>query len=799
MLQKKNRGKKKIFKILTTAAGLFALCALGFFGIIVASFYSSLPSADQINNRRVSQSTKIYDRSGEVLLYEIHGEEKRTVIPDEAIPKYVKEATISIEDQNFYNHPAFDWRGTLRAVAKDVLNLSKEQGGSTITQQLAKNAFLSGEKTISRKIKELMLAIVLERHYTKDQILDLYLNQVPYGSNAYGIEAAAKTFFGKSAKELTLAESALLASLVQAPTYYSPWGSHTDELMQRKNIVLEQMAALGYITKENAQKTKAEKLKFSPQFTSIKAPHFVMAVQDYLAKKYGNDTLENGGLKVITTLDWNLQQIAEAAVSDGAKRNEELYKGKNAALFAEDPKTGQVLAVVGSRDYFDIENEGNFNVATQGLRQPGSAFKPLAYVTAFKKGLTPETVIFDTETEFDATGIPSKSYKPQNYDEKFRGPISLRNALAQSINIPAVKVMYLAGIDNVLKTAKDFGITTLTERSRYGLSLVLGGGEVKLSEMVGAYSVFANEGKKHDQTLILSIEDAGGQMLEKYEDRPSDVMDPQYTRLINDILSDSVARSPLYSSSLGLTLFDGHDVALKTGTTNNYVDAWAIGYTPAITIGVWAGNNHREPLQKRGGSILAALPIWSEVMGKALKNQTAGELFTKPESLAVSKPIFRGDYLANKQIHTILYYLDKNNPLGPYPTQPESDPQFQNWEIPVLNWARSNLLNFESYNQAAVSMPDVPAVTAIKINSPQKGDFVKDNFAVNFTVTSSDELKSVEIYFNDSLVEKISISGISYVYQKNIFVQNLDTQNLVSIRAINKNGQETREGVIVFK
>src|SRR3989344_477953 len=448
------KGKRATVRAIVVSSAIIVLFSIAALMATAAYLVRSLPSVDDIANRTVAQSTRIYDRTGEVLLYEIHGEEKRTVIPFNEIPRTMKDATVAIEDKNFYKHSAFDWKATVRAVFKDLINFGKVQGGSTITQQLAKNAFLSSEKTVTRKIKELILAVKLERQYTKDEILGLYLNQIPYGSNSYGIEAAAKTYFDKSAKDLNIAEAALLAAIPKAPSYYSPWGSHVDELLQRKDYILDEMMKNGLVDDEQNKEAKTFKFKFAPHTVAIKAPHFVMAVQDYLSKKYGDDMLERGGLKVTTTLDWNLQQAAETAVKNGAERNTQLYKGKNAALFAEDPKTGQILAVVGSKDYFDTENEGNFNVAMQGLRQPGSSFKPLAYVTAFEKGYTPNTVLFDVPTEFDTTGIPKKSYKPENFDEMFRGPIALRDALAQSVNIPAVKVLYLSGIDNVLKTAK---------------------------------------------------------------------------------------------------------------------------------------------------------------------------------------------------------------------------------------------------------------------------------------------------------------------------------------------------------
>jgi 1A family penicillin-binding protein len=799
--------RKKLIKRIAVGIALVLLLGMATLAIMIASFLGNLPTPEQITSHEVSQSTKIFDRTGQVLLYEIHGEENRTIVPFDQIPASVKNATIAIEDQNFYNHPAFDWRGILRAILKDVRGLSKNQGGSTITQQLAKNAFLSNEKTITRKLKELLLALRLEKQYSKDQILELYLNQIPYGGNAYGIEAAAKTYFNKSAKDLTLAQSALLASLIQAPTYYSPWGSHLNELLQRKDVILQEMKSLGFISEAEAKTAKAEKLIFLGQLTAIQAPHFVIAVQDYLSKKYGDDTLQIGGLKVITTLDVKLQKIAEAAVKTGAARNTELYKGKNAALFAEDPKTGQVLAMVGSHDYFDTKNEGNFNVATQGLRQPGSSFKPLAYVTAFKEGYAPNTVLFDLPTEFDTTGIPSRSYQPQNFDDAFRGPMTLRNALAQSINIVAVKVMYLAGIDNILKTAQDFGITTLTERSRYGLSLVLGGGEVKLSEMVGAYGVFATEGVHRDQTMVLSVQDSRGNTLESFEDKPKNVIEPQYTRLINDILSDVNARSPLFSASLGLTIFSDRDVALKTGTTNNYVDAWTIGYTPSLVAGVWAGNNHREPLEKHGGSILAAVPIWSEFMKKALEG-TPPETFTKPDPIVTSKPVLNGDYKANNQIHTILYYVDKKNPQGPRPINPESDPQFQNWETPILKWASENLPGFGSYNEPGSDIiNNAPANNTnasgggptIQIFSPQVGSTAQDPFMVSFTVSSSETIKHITVYMNDTAIESIDTGDTSYSYHKQVSINTLNAQNQLRVRAETASGKVSEQSVIFFR
>ncbi len=699
------RRKKNLWKFFL----LFVLLAIGggiFVFYQVLQIAKSLPDPQNQVNWQLKESTKIYDRTGQTLLYEINNQGKRTVVPPDQIPNYLKEATISIEDKEFYSHSALDWFALIRAALTNVVRGDLVQGGSTITQQLAKNAFLTPEKTFTRKIKEAILAYWIEKYYSKDKILELYLNQISYGSGAYGVEAASQTYFGKPAKDDTLAEIATLASMPRSPSYYSPWGPHKNELLQRKNYVLEQMFKLGYIDEEEKSRAQSAEIKFIGQsLGNIKAPHFVMMVKDYLIGKYGEEVVNNGGLKVITSLDWNLQQIAEKDVKEGAKRNSELYKGKNASLVAQDPKTGQILALVGSADYFDEGNEGNFNVAAQGLRQPGSAIKPVVYITAFREGYTPDTVVFDAPTEFstnsacpiiniDYSSENNLCFHPQNYDRQFNGPINLRNALAQSRNIPAVKMLYLAGINNVLKTASDFGITTFTDPSRYGLSLTLGGGEVKLIEMVDAYSVFAQDGIKHQQSLVLNVSDSSGNTLEKYLDKAAQVIEPQYPRLINDILSDPDARRPLYQNSFPLTVFDERDVALKTGTTDDYRDAWTIGYSPYLVVGVWAGNNRQEPMQKNAGSILAALPIWSSFMKEALNN-FPNESFNKPESLpAINKLMLNGQYLNNGQVHNILFYVDKNNPLGDAPVNPQNDLQFNNWETPVQIWYKQNFSSF---------------------------------------------------------------------------------------------------------
>ena len=470
------------------------------------------------------------------------------------------------------------------------------------------------------------------------------------------------------------------------------------------------MYDLKKITKAQFNAALAEKITFQPQsIGGIKAPHFVMAVEEYLVQKYGEDVVDKTNMKVITTLDWNLQQEAETAVSQGAAQNAKLYQGNNAALVAEDPKTGQILALVGSSDYFDIANDGNFDVATQGLRQPGSSLKPFVYLTAFDMGYTPETVLFDVPTEFSTDpscpAVPEFHEHEQNlfpsagFRRNFAGPMSIRTALAQSVNIPAVKMLYLVGIKDAISTINNFGVTTLNDPNTYGLSLVLGGGAVHLIDLTAAYSVLAADGIKHAQAMVLQVQDANGKVLESYMDNATQVADSQNVRLVNDVLSDAVARSGLFQNSMNLTVFPGYDVALKTGTSNDYRDAWSMGYTPDLVAGVWAGNNNNTPMQKNGSSILAAVPIWHAFMVQAL-TQYATDTFPLPATTTPpSKPILAGDYTANNQIHTILYYVDKNDPTGPR-RESRIDPQFNNWETGVINWAKQNIPNFTTeYNQ----------------------------------------------------------------------------------------------------
>jgi penicillin-binding protein 1C len=707
--------KDRRTKILQIAGVVISSLFIVFF-LVVLYFAKTVPSIQEIGSQQISQSTKIYDRTGTILLYDLNNGQRRTLVSFDQIPKSVKDATIAIEDQNFYNEPAFDIKGILRAIYVDITTHSLAQGGSTLTQQLARTAFLTLNQTFSRKLKELILAIKLNEYYSKDQILGLYLNEVPYGPNISGVEEASEDYFGVHAQDINIAQSAVLAALPQAPTYYSPWGTHVSELLQRQQLVLQQMYSLGKISKTELTTAQNYKITFQPQSQGgIKAPHFVMAVENYLVQKYGENLVDRGGLKVITTLNWTLQQQAETAVTAGVARNIKLYKASNASLVAQDPTTGQILALVGSANYFDTKNDGNFDVATQGLRQPGSSLKPFIYMTGFQMGYTPDTILFDVPTEFstnavcpsipDFTSVNKKCFHPQNFEGTFVGPVSVRNALAQSINVPAVEMLYLVGEKNAIQNANSFGLTTLTDPANYGLSLVLGGGAVHLIDLTEAYSVLSQDGIRHSQTMVLQVQDSNGTMLESYGDKATQVADAQSVRLMNDVLSDSQAREPLFQSSFNETVFPGYDVALKTGTSNDYRDAWAMGYTPSLVVGVWAGNNNNTQMQKAGSSILAAVPMWSAFMNQALP-EVPNTTFTQPDPTNPTKPILAGNYAPNGQIHTILYYVNKNDPTGPDPVNPANDPQFRNWETAVQRWAAGK--NFNSTVNGAMTSTSTP-------------------------------------------------------------------------------------------
>lgn len=719
---------KKVF-FLGIILGFFVFI---FFGVLFAYYSFNLPDPNKLAARIVPESTKIFDKNGE-LLYEIHGEAKRTLIPLSEVPDFAKQAAIAIEDKNFYKHGGISFTGIFRAVVVNVLSGSKRQGGSTITQQFVRTAVLTREKAFTRKFKEIVLSLQLERKYSKDEILQLYLNEIPYGSNAYGIQAASQTFFGKDAKNLTLTESAYLAAMPKAPTYYSPYGPRRDELDARAKIVLQVMYEQGYITEAQRNSAQSEKVRFSAVKSGITAPHFVLYIQDLLAQKFGEISLQEGGFRVVTALDMKLQQIAEEAVARQVPLNEKNYNAGNAALVALDPRSGQILAMVGSRDYFDEKHDGAVNVALRA-RQPGSSFKPYVYAAAFKAGMNPATVLLDVQTNFGNFG--GRDYIPQNYNGQNYGPVSIRKALQGSLNIPAVKTVLLTGIENSISLAEKMGISTLKDRSRYGPSIVLGGGEVKLLEHVSAFGVFAAGGLKHDPVPILKIEDSKGRVLEEYrESRGKEVLDPQVAYQVNHVLSDNPARSYIFGSANRLNL-PGRPVAAKTGTTESYRDAWTVGYTPQIAVGVWVGNSNNSAMKVGADGSVVAGPIWNEFMRRSLENQPV-EAFQRPEGiveLAVDPvsgklptqhtPTTVTEVFASfnspSEVDDVHVPITVGGDTRIYTILRSEKPNDPEWENPVRAWADAHGFSYPPSSGSAGSRDKNPEKVQVRISAPNK-------------------------------------------------------------------------------
>lgn len=690
-----------VLLLISISIFLFAL-------VILWTSTFKVPTLESIRERRVSESTKIYDKTGEILLYDTGGDIKRSIVPIEDISINIKNATIAIEDREFYEHKGIKPKAILRAIIANILTLEWSQGGSTITQQVVKNSILTVDKDISRKLKEWVLALKLEQMISKEEILSMYLNEIPYGGNLYGVEEASNTFFGKSSKDVSLAEAAYLASLPKAPSFFSPYGPNKDRLDIRKDLVLSEMLRNNFITEEEYNEAKIEKVNFIGKSDSnVKAPHFIFYTLDYIKRKYGEGILDQGGLKIITSLDYRLQSIAEEIANDYALENKKNFNAENAAIIAIDPKNGGIVTMVGSRDYFDEEIDGAFNVTT-AKRQPGSTFKPFVYSQAFLKGYTPETVLFDVKTQFSSTCAPENlttgngCYSPDNYDNQYRGPVTLRSALAQSLNIPSVKVLYLAGLTESIRLARDMGMLSLTNKGDYGLTLVLGGGEVTPLEITSAYGVFANNGIKTDISPIVEIRDRNENVVQKHNPGGTEILPKEIALKISSILSDNDARAPSFGQTSALH-FPNRDVAVKTGTTNDYRDAWIIGYTPDIAVGAWAGNNNNSPMEKKVAGFIVA-PMWRAFMDQVL-SKSPDQSFEEPlvENPHELKPVLKGIWQGGLQststpnmvtggVHSILNWVNKDDPRGEVPENPNSDSQFERWEYSVRMWADQNNL-----------------------------------------------------------------------------------------------------------
>ena len=597
-----------------------------FFGTIISVstwLFWGIPLPTNISKSQVPISTKLYDRNGK-LIYEIYADRKSTPIKIDELPAYLINATISIEDKDFYKHYGVSITGISRALYKTIVQ-KKLQGGSTLTQQLVKNSLLTPERTIKRKIREFLLTLVVETIYSKNQILEMYLNQIPYGGTAYGIGAASELYFGKNVKDLTLSEATLLAGLPAAPSLYSPFGVHPEYAKDRQEIVLRRMVEDKYLTQEEADRAKDEKLIYSKP-EKLKAPHFALWVKQQLAEKYGESVVEKGGLRVRTTLDLDLQELAEMQVASEVGKLKKQKVGNGAALVTR-PSTGEVLALVGSKDYFAEDEDGKVNIIFAN-RQPGSSIKPINYALALKdKKITPATVLADVPTCFSVYG--QKEYCPQNYDGQYRGGVQVRFALGNSLNVPAVRVLALNGLENFVEFAKEMGLTTLQDPKNYGLSLTLGGGEVSPFGMAEAFGVFANQGIQQKLISITKVEDWKGKVIdqvdvEKNELTGARILEPEVTFLISHILYDNNARSMIFGESSYLNVKGHPEVSVKTGTTNDFKDNWTIGYTSYALVVSWVGNNDNTPMKGAISGVSGASPIWNKIMRAVLDKSELG-------------------------------------------------------------------------------------------------------------------------------------------------------------------------------
>lgn len=764
-------GRKEILWNVVLLTGVLFMFGLLVFGALFVVYGRDLPNPNSLVAREVSQSTKIYDRTGEHLLYEVAPDEKRTLITIDQIPDVMRKATISAEDRDFYTHNGFSIRGLMRGSLRYVASFGRlKQSGSTITQQLVKNAVLTSEKSLSRKVKEIILSIAIEQRFSKDQILQMYLNEIGYGGVNYGVEAAAQTYFGKSVSDVTLAEAATLAGLPNRPSVLL---QNPDLLKERRDWILDGMVEEGYVSAEDAEKAKAEPIALKQIVSSIEAPHFVLWVRSQLEEEYGTAAVERGGLRVLTTLDYDKQMAAEEAVKKGVETAGPRYGFKNGGLVSLDPKTGEVLAMVGSPDYNNDEIAGQVNVTLRPL-QPGSSIKPLVYAAAFEKGYTPNTILWDVATNF---GGANGGYEPQNYNGSFNGPVTIRKALQGSLNIPAVKMLYLVGLDDAEAFMKKLGYTTDIDTKRVGLTMVLGGAEVTPIEHARAYATLANGGVRHDIAPVLKIEDSSGTVLfEKKNDEGTRVIDGNIAAMTSDVLSDNASRQYIFGSlSSNLTLSD-RPVAVKTGTTNSNKDAWTAGYTPSVVAVVWVGNANGT-LMKSGadGSVVAA-PIWKQYMTAAVKG-TPSEGFPVAEIPTRNKPMFDGRLPGNTitidtatgklatdktperfreerfcgEYHDILYYVDRNDPLGPAPINPERDPQFASWEGAVQRFVNGgsggNMSGFAPCTppEGQDDIHTSENAPTLEVLSPVAGDRLGRSFELRTNVSARYNFDRLEI------------------------------------------------------
>lgn len=804
----------RFFGVVSTLVffSLIALIVLTFFSFLI--FAKDLPSPYKLTERDASLSTKIFDRNDK-LIYDIFGDKNRALVKWDELPLYVKQATIAIEDKDFYKHQGFSPVGILRAVF-NILFFRDIQGGSTITQQVVKNTLLSPERTLTRKIKEFILAIQVERKYTKDEILQIYLNEVPYGGTAWGIEAAAQTYFRKDAKDLTLPEAVILAGFPQRPTFYSPYGTNPNAYVARSEAVARRMREDDHITQEQEEQIKdvLPNIKFSPDDQGIKAPHFVFYVRDLLVEKYGEIFVEQGGLRVKTTLDLELQDEAQKIVREEIAKLEGLNVG-NGAVVVLDPKKGEILAMVGSKDYFAQNYDGQVNV-TLSLRQPGSALKPFTYATAFKAGYTPATVIMDVATEFPG-GAGQPPYKPVNYDGEYRGPAQVRFTLGNSINIPAVKMTALVGIKNMLRTAFDAGIKSLepTDENlkRLGLSVTLGGGEVRLLELATGYATLANEGKYIEPTPIMKIEDKDGKVLEEKKDvGGEEKISEEIAFLISHILSDDVARTEVFGAN-SLLRISGKTVAVKTGTTDDKRDNWAVGYSPSVVVGTWVGNNDNSPMnQKVASGVTGATPIWNRIMSFALRDKPSEEFYRPDNIIALEIDAFGGGLPCRDFPKRSEFFIKGTEPTKDCLVQKTLDGQEyfvfvefdpvstdgkNRWQEGIDAWAAGHSdSKYRPPSELKTEPTQDPDEIKVHIRKPGGNSQVDFNFETEADIESGRKINKVEFYIDGSIkdTKNGNNSNVKFSFT---FAQANKGKHKIKVKAFNESGKSAESEIEV--
>ena len=812
---------------------ILRLAKFGFIGVvglfIVAFlvfplFAFDLPSPDKIV-RREGFSTKILDRNGNTL-YDIFADQKRTPVTLDKIPQDLRDATVAIEDKNFYEHKGFDPTGILRAMVNIVLK-GKLQGGSTLTQQLVKNVLLTPDRTVFRKVREFILATQIERKYSKDEILQMYLNEAPYGGTAWGVEAAAETYLDKKVSNLTLLESAVLAGFPQRPSLYSPYSSEPKAYVARTQNVLRRMREDGHISDDEEKGALRElpNIVFQEKGANFKAPHFVQYVQRILEERYGERVVEQGGLKVTTTLDLELQEKAQGIVAAEIEKVKSM-KISNGAAIIVDPETGEILAMVGSRGFSDPEIDGQVNVVLSH-RQPGSSFKPFTYVTALKKGYTASTLIMDVPTEFPG-GAGQPMYKPVNYDGKYRGPVQVRFALGNSINVPAVKMLATVGIKDTLQTAYDMGITTLPPTqetlNRVGLSLTLGGGEVRLLDMAGAYSAFFNQGYKVEPTAVLKVEDADGKVLEENQPKKGrQVLSESEAFIIADILSDNKARQIVFGPNNSLNIA-GWQIGAKTGTTNDRRDNWTLGGNQHIAVGVWVGNNDNSPMGALVSGVSGAAPIWRKIILEAL-NGLPRVRFEPPDGVVqmdvdeVSGYRAHGGYPSRLEyfikgtepqedsVHVRLKVCKSDGKLASpadissgnseekeYFVFKEEDPAsadgINRWQKGVLNWLATQA---DPRYHPPIDYCGASSPVLVEFSEPGDRTQHTNNFHIKIRAESTVDIERVELYINGENKRNFDSGGPYFEYDASLS----NGIYTIKAKARDKNGKEAERTIVV--